>query len=254
MVALDRPGKRNAIRRATYEQLLGILGELEHDDEIRALILTGAGDAFSAGIDVEHLDELLAGPSPERALADEIAALAEITRRMLGLPAVVIAAVNGPAIGLGVELALAADLRVASERASFALPEAALGFFVTSGALYLLPRLVGRGRAADMLLTGEVMSAGEAREAGLVTRVTPHGQLLRHAREVAHRIAAGAPLSIRLLKDGLGRAAELDLEACMRLEGEALQRCMASADAAGRIRAFVERRAAARRERGEPAT
>jgi enoyl-CoA hydratase/carnithine racemase len=246
IAVLDRPDKRNAIRRETYERLLAILAEVAADREVRALVLTGAGSAFSAGIDIDHLAARLDAADPERALEDEIEALAEITRRMRGLAAVVIAAVNGPAHGLGVELCLAADVRIASRAARFSLPEASMGFFPTSGALHLLPRLVGHGRAAAMLLAGEAMSADEALAAGLVTRVVPSDELVPAALEIARGVAAGAPLSIQLLKDGLARAESLDLEGCMALEGEALRRCMAAPDAAARIRGFVARRAAAR--------
>ena len=121
-----------------------------------------------------------------------------------------------------------------------------MGFFPTSGALHLLPRLVGHGRAAEMLLLGVAMSADEALAAGLVTRVVAPDALVPAALEVARDVVAGAPLSIRLLKEGLARAASLDLEACMALEGEALQRCMADPATAERIRAFAARRAAAR--------
>lgn len=246
LAVLDRPDKRNAIRRETYERLLALLAEVAGDSEVRAFVLTGAGSAFSAGIDIDHLAARLDAPSPERALADEIEALAEITRRMRALPAVVIAAVNGPAHGLGVELCLAADVRIASHAARFSLPETAMGFFPTSGALHLLPRLVGHGRAAAMLLLGAAMSADEALATGLVTQVVAPDDLVPAALAIARDVAAGAPLSIQLLKEGLARAESLDLEACMALEGEALQRCMAAPEAAARIRTFVARRAAAR--------
>lgn len=249
IAVLDRPDKRNAIRRETYEELLALLAEVAGDREVRALVLSGAGSAFSAGIDIDHLAARLDGPSPERALTDEIEALAEVTRRMRALPAVVIAAVNGPAHGLGVELCLAADVRIASQGARFSLPEASMGFFPTSGALHLLPRLIGHGRAASMLLLGAAMSADEALAAGLVTQVVAPDALLPAALEIARDVAAGAPLSIRLLKEGLARAASLDLEACMALEGESLKRCMAAADAKARIRAFVANRAATRARR-----
>jgi enoyl-CoA hydratase/carnithine racemase len=161
---------------------------------------------------------------------------------MVHLPKVILAAVNGIAVGIGVEIALASDIRLAGESASFAFTEVKRALFATNGVMYILPRLVGQGRALHMLLTGETINAPEALSAGLITRVVPDMQLLETALATARTIAANAPISVRLVKQVMQRTYDLDLDAVLHLEVDGMLQCYNSEDMGEGIRAFMEKR------------
>lgn len=239
IVTLSRPEVLNAVRSSTLERLLDLLDEAAEVPELRALILTGAGRAFCSGRD---LRELAASADDPAGAGQSIERLQSLTRRLVQHPAIVCAAVNGPAVGLGAELAVACDVRFAADSASFSFPEAQRGVFVTGGVLYLLPRLVGAGRAAHWLLSGASVSAAEALAAGLVTKVVPGARLLDEALGFADLVAQAAPQSIRLLKQGLRRAGELDLDGVLALEAEGALSSLASEEAGNRLRAFLRKK------------
>jgi enoyl-CoA hydratase/carnithine racemase len=242
IATFDRPDRLNAARAATRRELIALLDLVEHDEAIRVLVITGQGRAFCVGEDLKELNAVLEStPSAEdaRRLAE---LFQEVTRRVVRLAKPIIAAVNGLAVGFGAELAVACDVRVAAEGASFMFPEAKRGLFVTNGLLSLLPRLIGHGRAMELVLTGRAMNAREAYEAGMVTHVAPNERVLDVALEVATTIAANAPISIRLLKRDMEHAQELNLEGAMQLEVEAMAACLGSEDLREGTRAFVEKR------------
>lgn len=239
IVTLSRPEVLNAVRSSTLERLLDLLDEAAEVPELRALILTGAGRAFCSGRDLRELAASADDPAGAR---QSIERLQSLTRRLVQHPAIVCAAVNGPAVGLGAELAVACDVRFAADSASFSFPEAQRGVFVTGGVLYLLPRLVGAGRAAHWLLSGASVSAAEALAAGLVTKVVPGARLLDEALGFADLVAQAAPQSIRLLKQGLRRAGELDLDGVLALEAEGALSSLASEEAGNRLRAFLRKK------------
>jgi len=239
----NRPAVLNVMRREMFQQMLALLDEVARNAAVRALVITGAGRAFSAGIDLEEVSGLFDGSltlEPARAELDEMQAL---TRRMVNLPKPIVAAINGVAIGAGAEVALASDLRLAAPTAFFEFAEVKRGLFETNGVMHRLPRLVGMGRAAHLLLTGERMTAQSALEMGLVTRVLPGDMLLETALGLARTLAANAPISMRLVKQVLHQAYDLDLEAVMRLETEATLECLASEDLREGVQAFIEKRA-----------
>ncbi|TYK43990.1 enoyl-CoA hydratase/isomerase family protein [Actinomadura decatromicini] len=243
VVAFDRPEVLNAFRQRTYGELVAALDEAARDDKVGAVVLTGTGRAFSAGTDLKEAGaQLAAGTDAD--LVERTAALQDLTRRFTGHPKVIIAAVNGIAVGVGVELAIASDLRLAGHAASFAFKEVHRGLFPSNGVLYSLPRLVGHGRAVDLLLSGETIDAAEAYRAGLVSRLVPDGELLDTALELAERIAVAAPTPIRLIKEAMHRVWELDLEEVLDLETEGLLACLRSQDVLEGVRSFVERRPA----------
>ncbi|MFQ5678777.1 MAG: enoyl-CoA hydratase/isomerase family protein [Gemmatimonadota bacterium] len=241
IATFHRPEVLNAFRQRTFERLLELLAEVGADGSLRVLLLTGSGRAFSSGIDLRELqgDGLGQGEPEVRATLERTQ---EITRRLVDLPQVVIAAVNGPAVGFGAELSLGADLRVASEAAAFAFPEVRRAVFLTNGATWLLPRLVGVGRAMEWLVTGREISASEALSSGLVTEVLPADRLLEVAMERAERIAAHAPVSLRLVKRALNRSFQVGLEEALRTEIEGVLRCRESEDWEEGVRAFLEKR------------
>lgn len=233
----NRPEVLNAFRGSTYQRLLDILAEVAADEEIRVLVLTGAGRAFTSGTDLAELDEA-AGGEEARARVERNQ---EITRRVVALPQITIAAVNGLAVGYGAELALACDLRIAATSARFMFPEVRRGLFLTNGVTWLLPRIVGRGVAMDWLTTGRDVSADEALAHGLVSRVDPDGVTLEEALELAGTIAANAPIPVRLVKRAL-RDGPPDLEAALAAETEAVLRCQDTRDWEEGVRSFLEKR------------
>jgi 2-(1,2-epoxy-1,2-dihydrophenyl)acetyl-CoA isomerase len=237
-VTLDRPDALNALTVPLKEALLDAFQALGADPTVRALVLTGAGRAFCAGQDLRERLEPEALP-----LADEIRRRYNpIIRAMRALPKPIVGAINGVAAGAGASLAFACDIRIAAEEASFLLAFGRVGLIPDSGATWLLPRLVGAAKAAELSLTTEPLAAREAARLGLVARVVPGEAVVAEAQALAARLAAGAPRALALTKRALEAswAASLDeqLETEADLQGEA----GATADHAEGIAAFVERR------------
>jgi enoyl-CoA hydratase/carnithine racemase len=243
VATFHRPEALNAFRQATLRDFIAILGEVEADPAVRVLVLTGTGRAFSAGIDLKEMGDATDSLASLKQVYTDLQTTQDVTRRMVRLPKVILSAVNGIAVGIGVEVALASDIRLAAEGASFAFTEVKRALFETNGVMYFLPRLVGYGRALHLLLTGETIRAQEALSAGLVTRVVSAEQLLDTALEIARSIAANAPLSVRLVKQVMQRTYDLDLEAMMQLEVDGMLQCYGSEDMKEGIRAFLEKRA-----------
>lgn len=239
---VNRPDRLNAFRKHTYQELRDILREVREDDSVRSLIITGTGRAFTAGDDLKELSDSLMGAPDLRESLDTLKALQDITRQIVNHPKIIIAAVNGLAVGFGSELAIASDIRIASEKASFSFAEVRRSLFVTNGVIYLLPRLIGQGRALQYMLTGEPITASEALNYGLVTSVVPEETLLDKALSVANTISSNAPISVRLLKKYLRSGQDLDIETVMQLEIDGMLECLASEDLVEGTKAFLESR------------
>jgi len=238
-VTIDRPSRLNALDTRTIGELDTAIGALAEHGEVRGVLLTGAGDkAFAAGADIGELHGLDAEQA--RALSRRGQ---QVFDRIEALGKPVVAAVNGFALGGGCELALACHVRVASETASLGTPEAGLGLMCGYGGTQRLPRLVGRGRALEMLLTGERVGAREALRLGLVDRVVPPESLLAEAEALLRRMVANGPLALRAIleavRGGLDRPLAEALESEARLFGE----LAATEDAREGTRAFLEKRA-----------
>jgi enoyl-CoA hydratase len=235
VVTVDRPEVRNALDTETVRQFHGVLEQVR-EAACRVFIVTGAGDkAFVSGADVRSIRE--------RRRDD---ALASINSRLFAAveshPAVSIAAINGWALGGGCELALACDLRVAAENAVFGQPEPALGIIPGAGATQRLPRIVGLGRAKEMILTGARWNAPQALAAGLVSEVVPVGQALDAARAMAARVLALGPLAIRLSKMALNASAQMPLGAGLVYESTAQALTFDSDEKMEGTAAFLEKR------------
>ena len=238
-LTLDRPEALNALTVAVKVALREALERLATDRDVRVVILTGAGRAFCAGQDLAERDQPDAAPLDVE-LRERYNPIIRALRSM-GQP--VIAAVNGVAAGAGASLAFACDLRIAAEDARFVLAFGRIGLVPDSGATWFLPRLVGAARAAELTLVGDPVGAEEALRIGLVSRVVPGDQLLAQARELADRIAAGAPMAQALTKGALERAATIDLETALDGEAKLQGIAGASADHAEGLAAFREKRA-----------
>ncbi len=237
-LTLDRPDALNALTAALKRDLLAALRRIGRDRSVRAVVLTGAGRAFCAGQD---LKERLAPDAPPLSvlLREEYN---PIIRAMRSLDQPIVGAINGVAAGAGASLAFACDVRVAAEEASFALAFGRIGLVPDSGATWMLPRLVGPAKAAEMALLGTPLSAADAERFGLVARVVPADALAGEARSVATRLAALAPIALAQTKRALERAWSLDLDAA--LEEEAWRQGIAggTADHAEGLAAFVDKR------------
>lgn len=231
VLTIDRAERLNAVDRHVLAELDRALAAIEADEELLALVLTGAGErAFVAGADVAAMAAM--DPAAARRFARDGQRALE---RLETMPKLTIAAVNGAALGGGCELALACDLRLASERARFGQPEVTLGITPGWGATARLPRLVGPARAAELILTGRLIPAAEAERIGLVSAVLPPGELLPQALDLAGRVAAAAPVAVRLAKEAL-RAGDAGREA------DLFALCFATLDQREGMAAFLAKR------------
>ena len=242
VLTFNRPDRLNACRLQTYRELHAALDEMGREDTVRVLVLRGEGRAFCVGDDLTEARDLLqAGTSLDR-WREEVERVQDITRRIVQMPKPVIAAVQGYAVGFGAEVAIASDIRVAADDAQFLFTEVTRGLYPTNGVLYRLPRLVGHGRAAEWLMTGSRITAAEALAAGLVTHLVPGPELSTRALDLAARLAANAPIPLRLLKRHLAAIHDVDFEAGLQLEVDGLLECIASEDVVEGMRAFAEKR------------
>lgn len=241
-LTLDRPHHLNAIDFATIDRLQAALDAIERDPTLRAVILTGAGDrAFCAGADIHDFAPVVRA-GPEAALRDFVRRGQALTARIESFPKPVIVAVNGLAFGGGCEITEAAPLAIASAQASFAKSEIRLGFAPPYGGTQRLPRLVGRKRALEMLLTAEPIGAEQAQAMGLVNRVVPHAALMPAARDLALRIAAMSPLAVAACLASVTRGLNLPIDEGLAVEAAQFARMAATADIREGIDAFLEKR------------
>jgi enoyl-CoA hydratase len=235
VVRLNRPQQLNALSGELMDELVAALQELDADDAIRAIVLGGDERAFAAGADITELAEGTAISMYRDRRIDRWDAI-----RNLRTP--LVAAVSGYCLGGGCELAMTCDLIVAAETARFGQPEINLGVFPGAGGTQRLTRAVGKAVAMDMILTGRMISAEEARELGLVARVVVKEAWLTEAKRVAREIAAKGPISVRLAKEAIDQAFEVPLSAGIQAERRAFYVARASEDATEGLNAFVEKR------------
>ena len=239
-ITVTRPDKLNALNAATVAELDAAFREVASDDEVRGVILTGeGGKAFVAGADIGELAKM--GPVTGIAVSRQGSDAFRFLERM-GKP--VIAAVNGYALGGGMELALACHLRVASENARFGLPEVKLGIIPGYGGTVRLPRIVGKGRALEMILTGEMITAQRAYEIGLANSVVPQEQLMEHATRLLGAILKNGPIALRFALEAVDRSMETGIEEGLGLESHLFGLLASTSDMREGMGAFLEKRAA----------
>jgi enoyl-CoA hydratase len=238
-ITVNRPDKLNALNDRVIAELGDAIDNVVGDSAVGGVILTGAGRAFVAGADISELEKHGAVSAKRLAQTGQ-----DVFRRFEVSPKPVIAAVNGFALGGGCELAMACHIRIASEAAKFGQPEVKLGLIPGYGGTQRLPRLVGRGRALQLLLTGEMIDAQEAYRIGLVNRVVPAAELLPTANEMMRAILANAPIAIANLIEVVNRGYDATLEDALTLEATAFGLLAATDDKREGTRAFLEKRAA----------
>jgi enoyl-CoA hydratase len=240
IVTVDRPKNLNALNHATISELHDCFDNLRKDLSVLCVIITGGGEkAFIAGADIAELSSL--DVSGGQALCDRGQ---ELLFKIENLPQPVIAAINGFALGGGCELAMACNIRLASENAKLGQPEVSLGIIPGYGGTQRLPRLVGRGKAMEMILTGDMIGAADAKAIGLVDEIYPAAELMTKAKEMALKIASKGPFAIRAAKDAINHGLEVDLVTGCKHEGWLFAGICATEDKVEGTKAFLEKRKA----------
>lgn len=237
-ITVSRPDKLNALDKATITALGDAIDRARASDDVRGVILTGAGRAFVAGADISQFPTLTERQAREFALHGQT-----VFRRFETSPKPVIAAVNGFALGGGCELALACHVRIASETAKMGQPEVKLGIIPGYGGSQRLPRLVGRGRALQLILTGETIDAPEALRIGLVNAVVPGAELIAAARKMMGAMLANAPVALALAIETIDQGLDLPIEQAIALEADNFGRCALTEDMREGATAFLAKRA-----------
>lgn len=242
---LNQPETRNAISdESVIDALVGAIDAVNRDPSVRVVILTGAGSAFSAGGNVKDMAArtgLFGGGAHQQRVGYQLG-IQRIPRAMDTLEVPIIAAVNGPAVGAGCDLAMMCDLRIASSTAFFAESFVKLGIIPGDGGAWFLPRVVGQARAAEMALTGDRVDAATAVEWGLVSRVTEPDELLAQARELAARIAVNPPVAVRMTKKLLRESSRQSLDQLLELSAAMQGIAHQTADHHEAVAAFLEKR------------
>ena len=229
MITINRPAAGNAINPQLAGELTDICAFITYDEGVKVVIITGAGEeAFSVGADPDELSLEAGMPS--------------VATPVTGLTCLVIAAINGDALGQGLELALACDLRIAVETAHFALPHLASGFIPWDGATQRLPHLIGKSKAMEMLLTGQAVDAAEAHRIGLINRVVPSRELIPMVTDMCQAMASKAPLALKYAKEAIYKGLDLTLGQGLRLEADLYFLLQTTEDRTEGIKAFLEKR------------
>ncbi|HEY3316372.1 MAG TPA: enoyl-CoA hydratase-related protein [Bacillota bacterium] len=238
VLTIDRPQALNALNRKVLEEILAGVKEFGDDPEARVLIITGGGEkAFVAGADIAGMKDFSVREGRDFSRFGQA-----VTAAIENLPKPVIAAINGYALGGGCELAMACDIRIASEKAKIGQPEVNLGILPGFGGTQRLARLVGRGKAKELIFSAVALDAAAAEKIGLVDAVVPPEKLMERANEVATLIASKAPVAIGLAKEAINRGLDLDLADGLAYEAELFAQCFATDDQREGMGAFLAKR------------
>ncbi len=239
LLTINRPEKANSFHREAFEELALILEELEKKEQIRALICTGAGKNFSAGVDIGLLNQL-----PVSEARNFVYGGTELLQRIEKSRKITIAAINGPALGGGLIFTFPFDIRIASDRAFFAITEVAFGVIPTWGGTQRLARLVGSGLAKEILLTGDRFSVEEAYRIGILNKIVPHENLIPYCKDLARRIMANAPLAVQRTKIAIHEGLQMPLDQALQYEAELWLANFYTEDREEGTRSFIEKRKA----------
>ena len=241
-ITLNRPERRNAFSPEMSESIREVVEEATTDGSVRVLVITGTGRAFCAGADVKSMAENPAQPRDEDKPREAGGGHVSLPLLLHRFDKPVIAAINGVAVGGGLDLALACDIRIASEQARFAEVFIRRGLIPAMGGIFFLPRLVGLDRACQLIWTGDMIDAREAERIGLVTTVVPHEELEIATRELAEKLAKGPPLAIQKAKRAIYEGLGMDLQSSLRQVASAVGELRETEDHREGARAFVEKR------------
>ncbi len=245
LLTVNRPAALNSLNPATLDELTRMMAELEANPEVKVIIITGAGEkAFVAGGDISVMQPL--GPLEARAVAQKAQQLFNAIEYSQKIS---IAAINGFALGGGCELAMACDIRIAAASAKLGQPEVNLGIIPGWAGTQRLARLVGKGKAKELMYTGDMIGAAQAEKIGLVNQVVEKAQLLPAARELAEKIAGKSQLAVRLIKQAVDNGLEMEINRACAYEAELFGLCFASEDQKEGMAAFLEKRAPAWKDR-----
>lgn len=236
-LSIDKQKSLNALNGALVEELAQAFDEIEKDDQVDVVILTGKGRAFVAGADISEMATMNAQQAAQWAKGSM-----EVFRKIETLSVPVIAAVNGFALGGGCEIAMSCDIRIASTKAKFGQPEVGLGITPGFGGTQRLPRLVGLGKAKQLIFTGALIDAEEAHRIGLVDEVVEAEELLEKAVEMAKSIQSNAKIAVRLAKQAINTGMQTDIDSAMVIEQNIFGLCFATEDQKEGMNAFVEKR------------
>ncbi len=240
-ITLNRPRSFNALNSGMIDELLQAVRRVSTDGEVKVLILTGAGRAFCFGADVEEFQQARVQSKMDATL-ELLAKSQEIIRLLTSMAKPTIAALNGFATGLGLDLSLACDLRIAAERAKLAEAFVSMGLIPDGGGTFFLARLVGCARAAELILLGKPLTAAEALQMGLVNKVVPNTELEKATLEWAETLAKGPALAMGLAKKAMWQNLSGDLDSALRREAEGQKICLASQDHQEAVRAYLGKR------------
>lgn len=232
-ITINRP-ENNVINIQLAQELIDISHQVNQDDNTHVVVITGTGEkAFCSGSELEQLS-----PSGTDVLVSSL----DIIKAISGIEKPVIAAINGNALGLGLEIALACDIRIASDQACFGFPQVASGSIPVGGGTQMLPRLIGKGKALELILTADTINAEEALEIGLVSKLVPTSELAIEVDNTARTMAEKAPVALRFIKESVNKGLDLTLEQGLRLEGDLYFLLHTTADRSEGIKAFLEKR------------
>jgi 2-(1,2-epoxy-1,2-dihydrophenyl)acetyl-CoA isomerase len=240
-IILNRPRSLNALNKEMIDELLHAVRQAGDDPEVKVLLLTGAGRAFCFGADVSEFRQAHEQAGQDSAW-NMLLKSQDIIRLLTGMPKPTIAVLNGFATGLGLDLALACDLRIAAERAKLGEAFVSMGLVPDGGGTFFLPRLVGLAKAAEMIFTGKAIEASEAERIGLINRVVPSHELIKSARELADKLARGPSLAIALAKEAIWRNLSQNFDSALNFEAQSQKVCLESEDHREAVKAFLEKR------------
>ena len=236
VITMNRPEALNALNAQVLSDLSAVLEEVANDDSILVAVVTGAGRSFVAGADIGQMSTMTPAEAKKFGMFGNL-----VFMRLENLTKPTIAAVNGFALGGGCELAMACDIRIASEKAKFGQPEVGLGITPGFGGTQRLPRIVGMANAMELILTAQTINAARAKEIGLVSHVVAPEELMDKAMELANAIAANAQIAVRESKAAMRRGIQTDMNTAVAFEAEAFGLCFSTEDQKDAMRAFVNK-------------
>ena len=237
-ITLNRPSAENVINLQLGQELEDACRQANQDDDVYVVVITGTGDVFCGGSELEKSFQ----SGKKRPSLEEMGTQYNIATTVAGIEKPVVAGINGDALGQGLELALACDIRIASKKARFGFPNVALGLIPMDGGTQRLSRIVGKGKALELIFTAEIIGAEEAREIGLVSKVVPSESLATEVDALARSMANKAPIALRYIKEAVNKGLDLTLEQGLRLEADLYFLLHTTADRTEGIQAFLQKR------------